>query len=308
MLFAFGNYGTYKEFCSHNFRKNTVVEVSQEQFKQLPNHIFVSDIFGTQLLPQIYRLSDEVRKLASSISLGVHTGANEAYILSSKIAEEHDIELDARWKLLTGSDIDRYYTEQFPPHEILFVDWDFDAKSHPNTIRYLKNFKTKLSQRREAKQGKMPWFALHWPRYIELYDSPKIMCRQTADTLIATVDTYNYCALNSTIIIKPDSHDYSPYFWIAILNSRLQSYIYNLLAQEEDRAFAEVKPANLRKLPIRRITFTTSVNERERLTREAMGAYDIGDNAGVLQRVQARHRQRTKPMWFMICWRIWPSA
>ena len=93
--------------------KEYVVEVSQEQFKQLPNHIFVSDIFGTQLLPQIYKLSDEVRKLASSISLGVHTGANEAYILSSKIAEEHDIELDARWKLLTGSDIDRYYTEQF---------------------------------------------------------------------------------------------------------------------------------------------------------------------------------------------------
>jgi restriction endonuclease TaqI-like protein len=145
----------------------------------------------------------------------------------------------------------------------------------------------KLSQRREAKQGKMPWFALHWPRYIEVYDSPKIMCRQTADTLIATVDTYHYCALNSTIIIKPDSDDYSPYFWIAILNSRLQSYIYNLLAPEEDRAFAEVKPANLRKLPIRRITFTTSVKEREQLTREASGAYDIGDNAGVLQRVQA---------------------
>jgi TaqI-like C-terminal specificity domain len=201
-------------------------------------------------------------------------------------AEEHNIELDARWKLLTGSDIDRYYTEQSPPHEILFVDWDFDAKSHPNTIRYLENFATKLSQRREAKQGKMPWIALHWPRYIELYDSPKIICRQTADTLIATVDTYNYCALNSTIIIKPDAHDYSPYFWIAILNSGLQAYIYNLLAQEEDRAFAEVKPTNLRKLPIRRITFTTSVNERERLTREIVDAYDLGDNAGVLQRVQ----------------------
>jgi Eco57I restriction-modification methylase/TaqI-like C-terminal specificity domain len=266
--------------------KEYVVEVSQEQFKQLPNHIFVSDVFGTQLLPRIYRLSDEVRKLASSISLGVHTGANEAYILSSKIAKQHDIELDARWKLLTGSDIERYYTEQSPPREILFVDWDFDVKSHPNTIRYLENFKTKLSQRREAKQGKMPWFALHWPRYIELYDSPKIMCRQTAVTLIATVDTYNYCALNSTIIIKPDSNDYSSYFWVAILNSRLQSYIYNLFAQEEDRAFAEVKPANLRKLPIRRITFTTSVDERERLTSEAIGAYDIGDNAGAVHRMQ----------------------
>ena len=37
----------------------------------------------------------------------------------------------------------------------------------------------------------------------------------------------------------------------------------------------------------RRINFTTPTDERERLTREAIGAYDIGDNAGVLQRVQA---------------------
>src|SRR5439155_20384969 len=48
-----------------------MVRISQEQFKELPNHIFVSDAFGTQLLPQIYRISEEVRKLASSISLGV---------------------------------------------------------------------------------------------------------------------------------------------------------------------------------------------------------------------------------------------
>jgi Eco57I restriction-modification methylase/restriction endonuclease TaqI-like protein len=263
-----------------------LVKISQEKFKQLPNYIFVSDAFGAKLLPQIYRLSDEVRKLASSVSLGVHTGANHAYIVSSKIAEEHSIELDVRWKLLTGSDIDRYFTEPSPPNEILFVDWDFDAKSHPNTIRYLKHFMTELSQRREAKQGKMPWFALHWPRYIELYNSPKIICRQTSDTLIVTLDPYNYCALNSTIVIKPDTHDYSPYFWVAILNSRLQGYIYNLLAQEQDRAFAEVKPANLRKLPIRRITFTTLVNERERLTQEIIGAYDMGDNEGLLTRVQ----------------------
>ncbi len=264
-----------------------MTHVSQQQFQQLPNYIFVSDIFGTQLLPQIYQLSYEVKDLASSISLGIHTGYNDAYIILPEVAEEYNIELDVRWTLLTGSDISRYYTEQFPPQELLYVDWDFDAKTHPNTIRYLEKFKTKLLQRREAKQGKMPWFALHWPRYIELYKSPKIICRQTADTLIVTIDTYDYCALNSTIIIKPDNDAYSAYFWIAVLNSALQRYIYNLLAQEEDRAFAEVKPANLRKLPIRRITFTTPTAERERLTQQTIARYSSGDNAGTVQLAQA---------------------
>lgn len=39
-------------------------------------------------------------------------------------------------------------------------------------------------------------------------------------------------------------------------------------------------------LPFPHINFTTPVDERERLVREAVGAYELGDGAGVLQRVQ----------------------
>jgi len=41
-----------------------------------------------------------------------------------------------------------------------------------------------------------------------------------------------------------------------------------LLVQEDDRTFAEVKPINLRRLPIRRIQFTTPAAERGRLAAE----------------------------------------
>jgi hypothetical protein len=133
----------------------------------------------------------------------------------------------------------------------------------------LENYRKQLESRREAEQGKMPWYALHWPRYRELYTSPKVMCRQTSDTLIATVDPYDHCALNSTIILRPDADEWSPFFWAALLNSRLLKYVYSLLAQEEDRVFAEVKPVNLRKLPIRRIAFTTPIEERARRAAEA---------------------------------------
>jgi hypothetical protein len=139
------------------------------------------------------------------------------------------------------------------------VEWDTDEDSHPNTIRHLKQFKDQLEQRREAEQGKMPWYALHWPRNRNLYQSPKVICRQTADTLIVTVDPYGHCVLNTIIVIRPDSPSWSPYFWAAILNSKLLRYVYQILVQEEERTFAEVKPVNLRKLPICRITFTTPV-------------------------------------------------
>ena len=42
-----------------------------------------------------------------------------------------------------------------------------------------------------------------------------------------------------------------------------------------------------KQFPIYRINFTTPANERERLTQQAIGAYDIGDNPRLLQLVQA---------------------
>jgi hypothetical protein len=77
-------------------------------------------------------------------------------------------------------------------------------------------------------------------------------------------------------VIKPDKDNYSPLFWVAVLNSKLQAHIYKLLSQEEDRVFAEVKPANLRKLPIRRIHFKLVDAERNKF----MG--EIGVLAGAL--------------------------
>ena len=265
--------------------------IRQEVIRELPDAVVIANLDGMKLLTQLYTVSDKVVDLASSISLGVHTGCNDAFVITPSTAESNQIEKDILWALLTGSDIDRYFTSEHPPQLIMFAEWDFDAESHPKTIEYLANFKEQLAARREARQRKMPWYALHWPRYRDLYSSPKIMCRQTADTLIATVDPFGHCALNSTIIIRPDSAEWSPYFWVSLLNSRLIRFVYGLLAQEEQRTFAEVKPVNLRKLPIHRIAFTTPAADRARYAEEGRRLYAqfsaTGDPAPLLALVDA---------------------
>ena len=97
----------------------------------------------------------------------------------------------------------------------------------------------------------------------------KILTRQTGDRIIAALDSaqrYTGRSLHSHVLMQ---ERYSLYYILAVLNSRFISYYYNVLAREKGRALAQVKLKNIRQLPIRRIEFTTPVDERQRLVEEA---------------------------------------
>jgi hypothetical protein len=118
-----------------------------------------------------------------------------------------------------------------------------------NIFSYLKPFQQQLSQKRETRNGTLPWWCLHWPRYPELFSGRKIVMRQTADSIRATIDDDSFFVLNSILVLKlkPDA-PISYEATLAILNSALNKFIYRNLTQEEGRTFAEVKPKNVRKL------------------------------------------------------------
>jgi hypothetical protein len=80
--------------------------------------------------------------------------------------------------------------------------------------------------------------------------------------------------LNSIIVIHISDTSYKLYFIISLLNSRLLRYVYKNLTQEEDRVFAEVKPINLRKLPIPKISFSTPEKDRKERVRKAIELYE----------------------------------
>jgi len=101
----------------------------------------------------------------------------------------------------------------------------------------------------------LPWWCLHWARYKELFTKPKILLRQTADNIIATFDDKRFFALNSILVFQIDEKfDIDYKFALAILNSKLTSFIYKNLTGEEGRGFAEVKPKNVRKLFVPKIS------------------------------------------------------
>lgn len=78
--------------------------------------------------------------------------------------------------------------------------------------------------------------------------------RQTSDSIRCVYDESGYYVLNSILVFKKNSERYSYKYIAAVLNSTLTNYLYKKLTQEEGRTFAEVKPANVRKLYIPKAT------------------------------------------------------
>lgn len=99
---------------------------------------------------------------------------------------------------------------------------------------------------------------------VEFFTAPeKIVTRQTADSVIGTIDTgqlYTGRSLHCTTL-REDSVVSLKYV-LGVLNSKLITHIYQQITREKGRAQAQVKLNKLRRLPIRKIDFDSPVERK----------------------------------------------
>ncbi len=102
------------------------------------------------------------------------------------------------------------------------------------------------------------------PRYKAPFDdSVKIVIRQTADSIIANMDTNQYLSLKNVHNLRINDNRLSYPYLLGLLNSKLISWWYQGLIPEKGRVFAEVKVVNLKKLPIRTIDFSNPAEKAQ---------------------------------------------
>ena len=184
----------------------------------------------------------------AEVACGISTGANDAFSVKRSDIEAEGLEESTIYKLIGGRDIDSY-SFKWDENYIIYTNKNSNIKALPNIERHLEKYKEKLSKKRETVKGTLPWWSLHWPRTKELFENHKIVMRQTADKIRATIDEEGYYALDSIIIVNlKQNSDVSYKYLLGIINSRVTNYIYRNLTQEKGRAFAQVKPKNVGKL------------------------------------------------------------
>lgn len=88
------------------------------------------------------------------------------------------------------------------------------------------------------------------PEFLEA--SPKIIYRQTADRIIATIDLDKYY-LDKTVhlVIPKENVKLNMLSLLGVLNSKLMLYFYRDTVREEGRTFAQVKTIYIKRIPLK---------------------------------------------------------
>jgi hypothetical protein len=103
----------------------------------------------------------------------------------------------------------------------------------------------------------------------EFLEREKIVYRQTADRIIATLESKKLLTDKTlhTVVVRDEwQEELDLRYLLGLLNSHLMTHLYQAMAQEEGRTFAQVKIFRMRQLPIRTIDFS-DLNDRARYDR-----------------------------------------
>lgn len=136
--------------------------------------------------------------------------------------------------------------------------YDARAKLGPEFRQHLRGsdigrFSVAPLEERFIKYG--PWLAE--PRVSAGFDaSQKIVMRQTGDSLVAALDKDGFLCMNNMHILVGREQHTNLYSVLALLNSKAMNWYYQALNPEMGEALAEVKKANIDRLPLPRMSPT----------------------------------------------------
>ena len=217
------------------------------------NNIFTFDIKRTEFVNRIRKTSAPFEDYCLDIANGISTSYDDVYIVSKNEIKQYNFESEHVKECLRGGQIRRFFCPNKTDDFVLYITKDFDIEKGKKIMEYLKLHKENLIRKSvEKRKGNRPWHILFRSRYEELFEIPKIIFRQTGDSIIAAIDEeIGYYCINSIHIARlKESNKSKGRFFLGILNSKLVNFYYREISQESGRVLAEVKPKRLRALPI----------------------------------------------------------
>lgn len=247
-------YSDYRKFNISDIKWNKDYEsISTELIKTVPAYVLGLSNVDIRIINEIKRNGILIDSIAEEMASGISTGGDKIFKIKKDVIDNFNIEENILRKVLVGSEVDKY-SITYQDHYLIYTTRETNISDFPQVEIYLEQYKDKLLQRSESKKGILPWYSLGRNRYPLLFEEPKIIMRQTSDNIRCVFDENGYYVLNSILVLKLNNQNYSYKYIATVLNSTCIDFLYKNLTQEEGRTFAEVKPANVRKLYIPKAT------------------------------------------------------
>lgn len=225
----------------------------RKNIRAAPNSIFTFNINSASLVNRLSSQFVAFETFCEDIANGVSTSCDGVYIVPLERTTRESFEEPFCKPCIRGGQFNRFYCPTETEDRLLYVTSDFDAKRGKRVLAYLSEHKDLLVRKCvEKKAGNRAWHILFRPRYAELFRKPKIIIRQTGDSVIAAVDNKvgYYCIDSVNAALVKERYVSKIFFFVGLLNSNLLNFFYREISQEGGRVLAQVKPQRIRVLPI----------------------------------------------------------
>ena len=157
-------------------------------------------------------------------------------------------------KFFKNSHIERYITHNGSDRVIIYITKNDELKDYPNIERHLMRFKSVLENKREAKQGRLPWYSLHWSREKEIFLSEKIVAPQRSRrNVFAYNDVEWYASADVYYMTIKKGSTLSLKYILALLNSKLY-YLWLYKRGKRKGELLELYATPLERIPIKNIS------------------------------------------------------
>lgn len=196
------------------------------------------------------RLADVVD--ADGIQRGVSPDFQDAFLVDSRTVKDRKLERGSLRRVLTGGKHVKRYRIDVPDLQLIYTSRSDKFDAIPNICAYIDQFKPNITCT-EVKTGKHPLYALHRPREEHLFTKPeKLIGVITEDEIIVALDEAQLFATDGLYLFGV-RNTWDAKYIMGLLNSKLFTFLYRLLAIESGRVLAQVKPTKLDDLPVRQI-------------------------------------------------------
>jgi hypothetical protein len=226
---------------------------SRDLVLSTPNFMFSFDMLRARLVQRLATMFPSLDTFCTDVANGISTSCDQLYLVSTEQIQQNGFESKYLRQSIRGGQFNRFFCPSHTGEYVLYVDSVVESTSGKNVLHYLKQHKTQLIEKCvEKRKGSRNWQVLFRSRSPELFRSPKIMVRQTADRIVAAADvsTGFYCIDSVNVIQLKEEFIDELLFFVGLLNSKVHNFFYREISQEAGRVLAQVKPQRIKALPI----------------------------------------------------------
>lgn len=180
---------------------------------------------------------------------GIITGCDRAFVVDHDIIRNENIEVDIIKHWIKSSFIQKNNILRDNKY-IIYSNLIEKEQQYPNAIRYIKNYKESLINRRECKKGLRIWYHLQWGRTQDIFEKEKIVFPYKSSSNRFALDKGSYFSADVYCLTLKNSSIISYEYLLYILNSKLYEFYFKTFAKKLGEDTFEYYPNNLNKLYI----------------------------------------------------------